>query len=168
MLALRVPSDRLAQKEKSPFISFPMLTNTVQQIGTIAPSFSLLPNFQVLRPFPRELPRKGIPYGYGSEAKSVRRDLEEFELGTSPAYHAVKVAFGTNVRLRELKGIMSVVRAWWQSKDGTYLPQLSRNQKRSFPLLIKYIDHHYDKIVPLFQHAILLDEQRVPLVDDFS
>jgi hypothetical protein len=60
--------------------------------------------------------------------------------------------------MRELKGIVTVVRAWWQVKDGTYLPQLSRNEKRSFALLVKYIDKHYDQIVPLFRHMVLIED----------
>jgi hypothetical protein len=105
--------------------------------------------------FPGELHRHRTAYGHGSEAKSVQRDLEDVELGTSPAHQAMQTTFGKTVRVRELKGILNVARAWWQVKDGTYLPQPSRNQKRSFPLLAKYIDDHYDKIVPLLPHMVI-------------
>jgi hypothetical protein len=88
-------------------------------------------------------------------------------LESSPAYQAIRSAFGTATRLRELKAVVNVIRAWWQVKDGIYLPQLSRNEKRSFLLLVKYIDLHYDQIVPLLRHVVLLDDERkrIPLLD---
>jgi hypothetical protein len=110
----------------------------------------------ILRAFPRELPRQ--------------QDLEDFGLEASPAYQAIQATFGTSLRLRELKGIVNVVRIWWKVKDRTYLPELSRNQQRSVLLLVKYIDNHYHKIVPLFRHMALLDKERqaIPFLDNWA
>jgi hypothetical protein len=129
-----------------------------------------VPAFPVLSIHP-ELPRikvtcRKAKYGHGREAETIRKDLDGFDRDQSPASNAVRAAFGSTLRLRELRGIVDTIRAWWQVNDGTYLPPLSRNAKRSFLLTLKYIDEHYDQIVPRFPHVILCDDdgQRIPLL----
>jgi hypothetical protein len=44
---------------------------------------------------------------------------------------------------------------------------MSRNTKRSFPLLVKYIQTNYDIIIPVLPKMVLCDahKQPIPLLD---
>jgi hypothetical protein len=70
---------------------------------------------------------------------------------------AVRREFGSSIHLRELKGILYVIQDYIRDRDGHPLPPLSRNSKRSFPLLIKYIEEHFDIVAPIFCRITLLN-----------
>lgn len=112
-----------------------------------------------------EPPRKRVrtEYGHGTEARSVQMEIGDFDYLSSQAHAAIIHYFGTTLKLRELKGIVVSIRAFLESKHGIHLPQMSRNTKRSYPLMIKYIQDNLDAIVPVFPVIELLDERRNPV-----
>jgi hypothetical protein len=106
-------------------------------------------------------------YGQGYEANVVRKGLNGFDFQSSPAWRAVTDHFGTNTRLRELKGIVFALIAHIENQSKITLPALSRNEKRNLPLLVKYIDSHFSVLVPLFRCVTLCDENQevIPFLD---
>jgi hypothetical protein len=115
-----------------------------------------------LPPVPdRKQPSKG--YGQGYEAYAVREELGGFDFESCPAWRSVTDYFGTNIRLRELKGIMFALTCHIKGKSGLAIPGPSRNAKRNLPLLVKYINEHYSDFVPLFPSVTLCDDDKTPI-----
>jgi hypothetical protein len=102
-------------------------------------------------------------YGQGHEAQAVRSEIGEFDHRRSPALAAVQTHLGSEIQLKELKGIVFSIVYYLRAARGIELPPISRNGKRNFALLIKYIENHYKEIVPVFQKLQLLNENREPL-----
>ena len=82
-------------------------------------------------------------YGEGVEAQAVAKELGDFNYETSPAFKAIQDYFGKDVRTKELKGIILTARFWLLKRKGIVLPELTRNEKRSLQLMVKYIERHY-------------------------
>jgi hypothetical protein len=101
-------------------------------------------------------------YGSGAEALAVRRELGDFAPDNSRAATAIRHAFGT-LKLRELKAVVQVVQDILQRRHGIPLPKLTRTAKRSHQLLVKYINEHYDVMIPVFQSIRLLNRDRQPV-----
>ncbi|MBR1779492.1 MAG: hypothetical protein IJ758_03210 [Clostridia bacterium] len=101
-------------------------------------------------------------YGTGYEATAVKKELNGFNYKNSSAYGIITQCFGTTLRLKELRGIIFSVQEHLKSK-GILLPLLSRNAKRSFPLLVKYIEDNLDQIGPILPKVILYDKDEQPL-----
>ena len=112
----------------------------------------------------RKKTRKEI-YGKGIEARTIKEELGEFDVFNSRAYKEVSQRFGRSIRLSELLGILNSIQIYLQMKQNNPLPQISRNEKRSFPLLIKYIERNSDLIFPLLQYISLCNSsfQKIPL-----
>jgi hypothetical protein len=106
-------------------------------------------------------------YGFGIEAKSVRAEIGNFDWYSSRAYSAVRRQFGETLRLKELKALIHAAVFYIKQKRGVDLPHMSRNTKRSFPLLVKYIQTNYDIIIPVLPKMVLCDAQKqpIPLLD---
>jgi hypothetical protein len=102
-------------------------------------------------------------YGFGYEARAVHDEIGAFDWYNSPAYHAIKQHFGETLRLKELKGLINAATFYLKEKQGKRLPDLSRNAKRNFPLLIKYVQANYEFIVPVLPKLSLCDSDRRPL-----
>jgi hypothetical protein len=111
--------------------------------------------------------RPKVPYGQGSEAFAVCEELDDFDYLHCPAWSAIVETFGAAMRLRELKGFVDAIRTFLQVRSGIELPKLSRNAKRNLGLLVKYINEHYNEIVPVFPYVTLLDgdAQPIPVLD---
>lgn len=103
------------------------------------------------------------PYGTETEAKLIKKDLGGFDVYHSRAFNAVRNTFGRSVRLNELLGIINSIDAYMQRKGLSGLPRLTRNEKRSFAFLIKYIENNYELIVPYFQYITLCDQAGIPI-----
>ncbi|MDR0580587.1 MAG: hypothetical protein LBG04_00510 [Holosporaceae bacterium] len=132
---------------------------------SIAP---LLPQRDGVGFVPQQQPKKpAISYGTGYEAQTIKKELGDFIFKESAAYAAIVYNFGENLRLKELRYIIESARYFLRERGGIELPELSRNTKRSFPLLVKYINDNYNNIVPLFGSIILTDANRqpIPLLD---
>ncbi|MDR1366061.1 MAG: hypothetical protein LBJ03_03150 [Holosporales bacterium] len=105
-------------------------------------------------------------YGQGADADSMRREIDGFDCKDSPAYRLVQRHFGDNLRCKELKAILEAIQLYL-AQHGTQLPSLSRNTKRSFVLMIKYMQCHLDVIEPILPLIILCDanKQEIPFLD---
>jgi hypothetical protein len=117
-------------------------------------------------PLPR--PAGRVRYGLGSEARGVRQELGDYDHMHAGGWIAVTQAFGGAIRLRELKGLVYGVLHILEVRRGIRLPKMTRNTKRNMGLLIKYIDSHYDYIVPVFRQITLydIDKQPIPFVQN--
>jgi hypothetical protein len=106
-------------------------------------------------------------YGFGQEARAVHEEIGDFDWHNSLAYCAIKRYFGETLRLKELKGLIYAAALYLKEKQGKRLPDLSRNTKRNFPLLIKYVQANYEFIVPVLPKLSLCnaDKQPLPLLD---
>lgn len=107
--------------------------------------------------------RKEI-YGKGAEAAAIKQELDGFDAFNSMAYKKVIYHFGKDIRLNELLGITNVIITLLNSRR-IGIPPLSRNEKRSLPLLIKYIDRNSELIFPYLPYISLCDDnfQKIPL-----
>ena len=90
--------------------------------------------------------------GLGPDAQSVAQDIGDFDYSTCPQWLYLQAKFSTGIRFRELKSIANIIQITLQ------LPPLSRNQKRSFPLLIKWFCTNWDKIQPILDYISLYDD----------
>lgn len=110
-------------------------------------------------------PTRKETYGKGNEAKVVREQIGDFDVVQSSAYKKVTQKFGRSIRLTEILGILNSIQNYMQIKHNSTLPQISRNEKRSFPLLIKYIESNKDLIFPYLDYISLCDStfQKIPL-----
>jgi hypothetical protein len=106
-------------------------------------------------------------YGKGFEAQQVRNELGTFDYQCSRAWASIEYYFGASIRLRELKGIISAITGYLRMRRGVDLPELSRNTKRSVPLMVKYVEMHSEYFLPLFPCVSLADihKEVIPLLD---
>jgi hypothetical protein len=104
-------------------------------------------------------------YGSGWEAQTVNEEIGDFNYESSEAYAVLLRCYGSDLRLKELKAILSGVTACLKAKSSIVLPELSRNAKRSFKLMVKYIQTHYECIAPILPNLILCDihKKAIPL-----
>ena len=103
--------------------------------------------------------------GSGREALAVKQDLDGFEFKHSVAYSIITQKFGKRLHLAELKGLITITRGYLMETRQVELPPLSRNAKRSFPLLVKYVQDHADYMIPALQRIMLFDEMMRPVVN---
>ena len=104
-------------------------------------------------------------YGKGYEANAIKEEIGNFNLFESDAYKRVISLFGKSVRFNELLGIINSIDTYLIIKKRISLPKITRNEKRSFPLLIKYIERNNELIYPYLQYISLCNSsfQKIPL-----
>lgn len=108
--------------------------------------------------------RKEI-YGKGNEAQTIKNEIGDFDAYKSSTYIQIIGLFGKSVRFTELLGIINSLQIYLSLKKNIHLPQTTRNEKRSFPLLIKYIERNSDFILPYLKYFSLCDSSfhKIPL-----
>ena len=104
-------------------------------------------------------------YGQGNEAKMIREELGNFDVYESEAYKRIIKQFGRSIRFSELLGIINTIKIYLENKTNKVLPPIKRNEKRSFLLLIKYIQQNNELIFPYLQYISLCNSsfQKIPL-----
>ena len=102
-------------------------------------------------------------YGQGIEAQSVKDELGGFKYERCPAYIALVRNFGMSLRLRELKAIVLALKDVLERRYGYVLPPISRNTKRIFSLLVKYLQDNYRYFGPMLDKVVLCDSDGVPI-----
>lgn len=104
-------------------------------------------------------------YGKGEEAKIIKEELGDFNVSESKAYKEIYKKFGRSIRFSELLGILNSINIYLQIKKNISLPHISRNEKRSYPLLIKYIERNGEMIFPYLQYISLCNSsfQKIPV-----
>lgn len=100
---------------------------------------------------------KKLIYGKGSESIAIKKELGDFDAFSSESFKYIIKKYGRSIRFTELLGIINSIQIYLQYKNDATLPQLSRNEKRSFPLLIKYIEGNKEIIFPYLQFISLCD-----------
>jgi hypothetical protein len=98
-----------------------------------------------------------------AEARSVCQELGDYDDTHAGAWIAVMQPFGSAIRLRELKGIIYSILQILEVRRGIRLPKMTRNTKRNMGCLIKYINSHYEHIVPVFREISLYDINKQPI-----
>lgn len=109
---------------------------------------------KINRPFNNSDSKK---YGAGKEATMVRDEIGDFDITSSKAMTILKTKFGNSLRTTELKGIIYSITDYLEQKK-VYLPKLTRNAKRSFLLLVKYVDDNFEIFKDILPHVTLCDE----------
>lgn len=146
-------------------IILPLMTNNHQENNDSFSSEEELSsnNDKLIEPN-KKSNRKEI-YGKGNEAKMIKEEIGDFDVYKSTAYKQVTQHFGKSVRLSEILGIINTIQIILQTKKNIPLQRISRNEKRSFPLLMKYIERNGEFIYPFFQHMSLCNSsfQKIPL-----
>lgn len=94
-------------------------------------------------------------YGKGHEAKAIKDELGDFNMFETESYKTIIKQFGKSIRYNELLGIINSINIYIQLKKNCCLPKVTRNEKRSFPLLIKYIENNRELIIPYLQYIYL-------------
>lgn len=151
---------------KNSFLKKSIATLILPLIFSPVNAFASLPGYGINsgnnnnRPYKINLKKR---YGTGIEANLIKKDLGGFDVYHSRAFNAVRNTFGRSVRLNELLGIINSIDVYMQRKGLSGLPRLTRNEKRSFALLIKYIENNYELIVPYFQYITLCDQAGIPI-----
>lgn len=109
-------------------------------------------------------PSRKEKYGKGNEAKAIKEALGGFDVYSSRAYKEIIKNYGKSLRLSELLGVINSLDIYLQIKGMKTLPKLTRNDKRSFQLLIKYVETNFDIIQPWLGHVHLCDSnfKRIP------
>jgi hypothetical protein len=102
-------------------------------------------------------------YGSGQEAFAVNQEIGDFVATSSRAHDLIERHFGSSIRLTELKAVVRTAIAFVKYKQEIVLPKISRNAKRSRPLLVKYVDTHYAHLAPVFPILSLCDRYRKPI-----
>lgn len=104
-------------------------------------------------------------YGNGYEAKVIKEKLGDFNLFKSDAYQKITKQFDRSIRFSELLGIINSIEIYLKVKFNICIPKITRNEKRSFPLLIKYVENNSEYIYPYLQYISLCNSsfQKIPL-----
>jgi hypothetical protein len=107
--------------------------------------------------------RQKKPYGTGTEAQSVEKELGDFNYRDSQAFKTIVEVFGTDVRLKEFKLVLKAARFYVKKRNHIDLPKPSRNTMRSFALMVKYVETHYSILAPFLPHIVLCDDSKNPI-----
>ena len=97
------------------------------------------------------------PYGSGIEAKRITHQIGDFNYQQSKAYELVTRCFGHALRAAELRGLINAIIKHCQDY-GTPLPPFTRSYRRSYVLMLKYIQENYDVFEMILPNVKLLDE----------
>lgn len=140
----------------------PFSTMNIDELKSILNTLCSINNLNNNNSEPPKKSKKDI-YGKGPEANNIKEKLGDFDVYHSRAYETVINNFGRSVRLNELLGIINSIRQYAFLKNHQGIPALNRDEKRSFSLLIKYIETNYDLIVPYFPFVKLCDSNGKPI-----
>ncbi len=105
---------------------------------------------------------KKTPKQMRAEAQNVKNRLGSFDFRKSVAHKRLQQNFGRDLSMKELIDIINALSAYLNTK-GIVLPKLDRFEKRSYPLLIKYIEDNSNVIFPHLPNIKLCDENYNPL-----
>jgi hypothetical protein len=97
-------------------------------------------------------------FGSSWVEQTIPAELGDFDYSTSVAYNQIRTLFGSTIRLCELKYVVYFVSQFLERDAGVKLPRLSKNAKRSFPLLVKYIQTNFGLMLPVLAKIQILDE----------
>jgi hypothetical protein len=89
----------------------------------------------------------------GFEAQIIANELTNFNYVASSAWRALRSQFSSGIRQHELTSIALLLCSMNES-----LPLLSRSERRSFPLLIRWFETNWSGVEPFLPAFSLRDE----------
>jgi hypothetical protein len=103
---------------------------------------------------------------YGSRwvELTTQEELGDFEYSASAAYKQICTLFGVTIQPLELKNVVCFVSQFLEMNAGVKLPPLSKNAKRDFPLLVKYVQTNLDVMLPVLVKVQFVDEHRKKII----
>jgi hypothetical protein len=72
-----------------------------------------------------------------TEQQRIKKDLGDFDAVKSSTFQQLQQQFGANLRHTDLRSIALVL------IKTMGIPTISRNERRSFPILVKWFDRHW-------------------------
>ena len=93
----------------------------------------------------------------GKEGRHIERVLSGFDYKNCKAWKCLREQFSTGIRHRELLSIASILTQLYG------LPELNRDARRSFVVLIKWFDDRWPQIDTYLKHMCLLDENMMKI-----
>jgi hypothetical protein len=81
--------------------------------------------------------------------------FKNFNFENSNAWQSIIEKFSTGIRHRELCSTALLISHFFGA------PKISRDARRSFPVLIKWFENHWATIEPIWSCLNLLDESKV-------
>ena len=100
--------------------------------------------------------KQRTPYGHGIEAKRISSQIGTFNYQKSRAYELVTRYFGQALRAFELRGLINAITMHCQ-QQGRPLEPLSRSYRRSYVLMLKYIEENFDVFKTILPNVQLRD-----------
>jgi hypothetical protein len=88
------------------------------------------------------------------EKERIMKSLGSFNPHQSHAWKEIQKRFGSGIVHKQLISLVRVLIGYFR------VPKIGRNEKRSFQLLIKWFEEHWEQIEPLLSNiALLTDEE---------
>jgi hypothetical protein len=88
----------------------------------------------------------------------IAQKLATYNYQASPIWIYLRQQFISGIRHRELVSVVTVLCGLFDS-----LPQLTRSEKRSYPLLVRWFDGNWSAIAPLLPFIHLRDFDDAPI-----
>jgi hypothetical protein len=99
-----------------------------------------------------------VPHHHGTEANIIATELSGFDYQHSPVWVSIRQQFSSGVRQKELVSIATVLCSLVET-----IPLLTRSEKRSYPLLVRWFEQNWAEIEPFFALIHLHDEEMEPI-----
>jgi hypothetical protein len=107
-------------------------------------------------------PRK-CRYRKGTEAQAIKEEIGNFQFETSRGYFLITRLFTDKILVSELRNLLEAARIVLRRRRQIDLPPLSRNAKRSKPLLVKYVDTYVNELTPMLSEMVLENSDHEPI-----
>jgi hypothetical protein len=91
----------------------------------------------------------------GKEGKRIAVILRSFNYKDSGAWQSIIEKFSTGIRHRELCSVAILISQFFG------VSKIPRDARRSFPVLVKWFEDHWETIEPIWSCVSLLDKSRV-------
>jgi hypothetical protein len=87
----------------------------------------------------------------------IYRELATYDYQSSQVWVDLRRQFSSGVRQRELRSVADVL------STVICVPDLTRSERRSFPLLVRWFERHWPQIGPALQLIALCDADGEPI-----
>ena len=102
-----------------------------------------------------------VPYGSGMDAKRFKERLFDFDIAKSQAAKFIFERFG-KTRIEELVAMINLAIDVLMDSELS-IRALTRDEKRNWPLLVKYVEDHFAVLRPILKKIELTDENGKPV-----
>ena len=91
------------------------------------------------------------------EARVIKNELGNYDYTKSFVLPIIRAQFSKGITHKELNSIAEIL------KQIVQLPPLTRHEKRSYPLLIRWFEKNWNTIRPIIPYITLLDSNFIPI-----